>query len=202
MAHIPRPTIAFLSPVELLSVLRVAKDRGARDWVILLVAYLHACRASELCNFTLDDLNMRAGSIQVRRLKGSLDTTQPLYPHRGEPLMDEVRALRMWLKVRPRDGSAFLFPVQLFNSQKGGRLSRSQAFRILQQCAKGAGISDDRSFVHILKHSRASHLVGKMDVALVKQTIGHKALSSTMVYAHVRDEDAAKEARRVTMQIF
>jgi type 1 fimbriae regulatory protein FimB len=197
MARTPRPTIAFLSPVEVLSVLRAAKDRSVRDWAILLVAYLHACRASELCNLTLDDVNLRTGSIFVRRLKGSLETTQPLYPHRGEPLMDEIKALKMWLKVRPDDGSAFLF-----NSQKGGRLSRSQVFRIFQQCAKDAGITPGRTFIHILKHSRASHLVGKMDVALVKQTLGHKALSSTMVYAHVRDEDAAKEARRVTMMIF
>jgi type 1 fimbriae regulatory protein FimB len=197
MARIPRPEIAFLSPAEVLSVLRVARDRAARDWAILLVAYLHACRASELCNLALDDVNLRTGSILIRRLKGSLETTQPLYPHRGEPLMDEVKALKAWLKVRPEDGSAFLF-----NSQKGGRLSRSQVFRIFQQCAKDAGLPDNRRFVHILKHSRASHLIGRMDVALVKQTLGHKALSSTMVYAHVRDEDAAKEARRVTMQIF
>ena len=190
---IPRPKIVFLSPVEVLSVLRVARDRGPRDWALLLVAYLHGCRASELSNLLLDDLNMRTSSIQIHRLKGSLDTTQPVSPHRGEPLMDEVKALKAWLKVRPDDGSAFLF-----NSQKGGRLSRSQVFRIFQACAKDAGLPDDR----ILKHSRASHLVGKMDVALVKQTLGHKALSSTMVYAHVRDEDAAKEARRVTMQIF
>jgi len=90
----------------------------------------------------------------------------------------------------------------LFNSQKGGRLSRSQVFRIFQRYAKDAGLQEDRRFVHILKHTRASHLVGKMDVALVKQALGHKALSSTMIYAHVRDADAAKEARRVTMQIF
>jgi type 1 fimbriae regulatory protein FimB len=197
MTRIPRPKIAFLSPVEVLSVLRVARDRGARNWAMLLVAYLHGCRASELSNLLLDDLNMRTGSIDIHRLKGSLDTTQPVSPHRGEPLMDEVKALKAWLRVRPDDGSAFLF-----NSQKGGRLSRSQVFRIFQKCAKDAGLSDDRRFVHILKHTRASHLVGKMDVVLVKQALGHKALSSTMVYAHVRDEDAAKEARRVTMQIF
>lgn len=193
----PRSRIAFLSPVEVLSVLRTARDRGVRDWAIVLVGYLHGCRASELSNLLLDDLNLRTGSILIRRLKGSLETTQPLYPHRGEPLMDEVKAVKAWLKMRPDDGSAFLF-----NSQKGGRLSRSQVFRIFQQCARDAGLSQDRRFVHILKHSRASHLVGKMDVALVKQTLGHRALSSTMVYAHVRDEDASKEAQRVTMQIF
>jgi integrase len=90
----------------MLAVLRAARDHSARDWAILLVAYLHACRASELCNLTLDDLDLRTGSIFVNRLKGSLETTQPLYPHRGQPLLDEVKALRAWLKVRPDDGSA------------------------------------------------------------------------------------------------
>lgn len=144
-----------------------------------------------------DHLNPRTGSLLVRRLKGSLETAQPLHPHRGEPLLDEVKALKTWLKERPNDGSAFLF-----NSQKGGRLSRYQIFRIFQDCALAAGLPEDRRFVHILKHSRASHLVGKMDVALVRQAMGHKSLASTMVYAHVRDEDAAREARRVTMELF
>ena len=41
-----------------------------------------------------------------------------------------------------------------------------------------------------------------MDVALVKQTLGHKALSSTMVYRARAGRRCAKEARRVTIQIF
>ncbi len=65
-----------------------------------------------------------------------------------------------------------------------------------------AGLPKERRFIQILKHSRASHLVGKMDVALVRNAMGHKSLASTMVYAHVRDEDAAREARRVTMELF
>lgn len=192
-----RAKVASLTPSEVLAVLRVARERRVRDWAILLVAYLHGCRASEISNFVLDDLNPRTGSLLVRRLKGSLETAQPLHPHKGEPLLDEVKALKAWLKERPNDGSAFLF-----NSQKGGRLSRSQVFRIFQDCAAAAGLPEDRRFIHVLKHSRASHLVGKMDVALVRQAMGHKSLSSTMVYAHTRDEDAAREARRVTMQIF
>ncbi len=187
----------FLSPTELLTVLRAAESSSVRDWAILLTGYLHACRASELCNLTLDDVNLQTGSILIRRLKGSLQTTQPIFPHKGEPLLDESRALKLWLKLRPDDGSRFLFV-----SQKGGRLCRSQVFRIFQRCAKAAGLPKDRQFPHSLKHARGSHLVGRMDVALVKQALGHKSISSTMVYAHVRDEDAAREARRVTMQMF
>jgi integrase len=54
-------------------------------------------------------------------MKGSLDTVQPLYPPRGVPLLDELAALRAYLRDREADGSDFLFV-----SQKGGRLHRSQ----------------------------------------------------------------------------
>ena len=46
-------------------------------------------------------MNLKDGAITIQRLKGSLKTTQPLYAHRGQPLLDEVAALRSWLKVRP-----------------------------------------------------------------------------------------------------
>ena len=41
-----------------------------------------------------------------------------------------------------------------------------------------------------------------MDAARSRQAMGHKSLASTMVYAHVRNEDAVREARRVTMEFF
>jgi hypothetical protein len=41
------------------------------------------------------------------------------------PLLDEMAALRAWLKERPDDGSPYVFV-----SQKGGRLDRTQFFRV------------------------------------------------------------------------
>ena len=82
-------------------------------------------RASEVCNLRLDDVDMKNGSIVVERLKGSLRTTQAVTEHRGEPLLNELKALREWLRERRDDGSDFLF-----TSQKGGRLDRSQFFRL------------------------------------------------------------------------
>jgi integrase len=43
---------------------------------MVLVAYKHGLRASEICNLRLDDLDMKNGSIVIHRLKGSLRTTQ------------------------------------------------------------------------------------------------------------------------------
>ena len=79
------------------------------------------------------------GAITIKRLKGSLKTVQPLYAHRGQPLLDEVAALRAWLKVRPADGSDYLFV-----SQKGGRLDRTQFFRIFQAVAEAADLPAEK----------------------------------------------------------
>ena len=109
----------YLEPAELLSVLRAAKARGAREWGMIVLAYKHGLRASEVCNIRLDDVDLKNGSITVERLKGSLRTVQAMTEHRGEPLLNELKALREWLRERPDDGSDFLFV-----SQKGGRLDR------------------------------------------------------------------------------
>ena len=81
-----------LTQSELLAVLKAAKKRSIRDWCMVLMTYKHALRASEAAALTLDDL--RNGCLNVRRKKGSLHTVQPLMPHRGEPLLDEVKAIR------------------------------------------------------------------------------------------------------------
>lgn len=50
---------------------------------MILLAYRHGLRASEVCGLRLADVNMKDGAISIRRLKGSLRTGQPLYSHRG-----------------------------------------------------------------------------------------------------------------------
>jgi type 1 fimbriae regulatory protein FimB len=63
-----------LEPAEVLSVLRVAKSTGAREWAMIVIAYKHGMRASEVCNLRLNDIDMKNGCIVVQRLKGSLRT--------------------------------------------------------------------------------------------------------------------------------
>ncbi len=69
--RIRRQTMIHLEPAEVLSVLRAAKANGAREWAMILLAYKHAMRASEVCNLRLDDIDLKNGSIVVDRLKGS-----------------------------------------------------------------------------------------------------------------------------------
>jgi len=72
-----------LEPAEVLAVLRTARAKGSREWAMILVAYKHGMRVSEVCNLRLGDIDLKNGSIVVERLKGSLRTTQAVTEHRG-----------------------------------------------------------------------------------------------------------------------
>lgn len=64
---------------------------------MILLAYRHALRASEVCNLKLSDVNLKTGTIHVDRLKGSLESVQPLEKLKGQPLLDERKAVTLWL---------------------------------------------------------------------------------------------------------
>src|ERR1019366_2321900 len=152
--RIKRGRMVILTPQETLALLKAARKRSTRDWAMILLAYRHGLRASEVCGLKLTDIDLKASSISIRRLKGSMQTVQPLYAHRGQPLLDELNALRSWLRERRSDGSDYLF-----TSQKGGKLDRTQFFRVFQAVAETAALPFEKRHPHVLKHSLASHLV-------------------------------------------
>src|ERR1700690_2419028 len=104
-----------LTPEEILKVLKAASD-SKRNLAMILLAYRHGMRASEVCGLKLSDIDLKNGEITIRRLKGSLKTVQPLSDLAGQPLLSEKRVLKAWLAQR-RDASEYVFA-----SQKGGRL--------------------------------------------------------------------------------
>ena len=191
-------TMIPLEPAEVLAVLRCARKKGAREFAMILLAYRHGMRASEVCNLRLADIDLKNGSVIVDRLKGSLRTTQAVTGHRGEPLLDETKAIRDWLRQRSNDGSDFVF-----NSQKGGRLDRSQFFRLFRSIAEKAGLPTEKRHPHVLKHSIASHLISaNVNLALVKQALGHKSINSTMRYIATTDKAASQATVTALMSIY
>jgi site-specific recombinase XerD len=191
-------SMIYLQPAEVISVLRAARNKGAREWAMTVLAYKHGMRASEVCNLRLADIDLRNENVVVARLKGSLRTTQTLTEHRGEPLLNELKAVREWLRLRPSDGSDYLF-----TSQKGGRLHRSQFFRLFRAIARDAGLTFEKQHPHVLKHSLASHLVqANVNLALVKQQLGHKSIGSTMRYISMTDQQASNATSIALMSIY
>src|SRR6516162_10386464 len=67
-----------LTPEEILTVLNVASE-SKRNLAMILLAYRHGMRASEVCELRLSDLDLKNGQVTIRRLKGSLTTTQPVW---------------------------------------------------------------------------------------------------------------------------
>ena len=60
---------------------------GQRDATIILIAFRHGLRASELCSLQWSDVEFESATLHLRRAKGGMTSTHPL-------LGDELRALR------------------------------------------------------------------------------------------------------------
>src|SRR5579862_361567 len=196
VSQLSRRARVSLTPEELLAVLTVARKRRTRDWCMILMAYRHGLRSKEVCQLRLDEVT--SGSVSVQRLQGSLKTTQPLQRHFGVPLLDEVKALREWLRVRRPDASGFLF-----TSQKGGALHPTQFFRIFQTTAAAAGLAPNKRHPRVLRHSLAFHLLaGRVDITLVSQALGHRSINSTFKYVRPSDRQAAMAAQGALLRLF
>jgi site-specific recombinase XerD len=186
----------YLETAEILRVLTEAKKRGLREHCMFLLAYRHGLRASEIARLLVTDV--RCGQIDVRRLKGSLHTIQPLYEH-DNPLLDEKLVLAAWLRER---GDADQSKM-LFISRQGSGLCRRQIYNLFEDVAFKAGIEPGRRNPHILKHSLASHLIRNgAEVAFVQQAMGHRDAKSTLSYTHITSKEAAVVVNRVMGSIF
>ena len=182
---------------ELLKVLRLA-EKNPRDHAIVLLAFRHGMRASEISNLELKDVDQKNWQITIRRLKGSLTTTQPLADVTGSTLLSERRVLRSWLKKRGEHPSKHVFV-----SQKSGRISRSQLHRMFSDLAEQAGLPAGRRHFHMLKHTLGVTLVGaNVNLANIKQALGHRSIASTAVYTQPSDEAAGRAVVSALASIF
>jgi len=136
---------SYLSPSDVLSILKAARESSTRDWCMFLLTFRHALRSQEARQLKISDVDLDGMSITVARVKGSRSGVQSLDRHRGEPALDEVAALRAWLRMRVEDGSRILFP-----SQKGGMLTRMQFLRLFRKYAQLAGVAHGLAHPHAL----------------------------------------------------
>ena len=66
---------------------------GARDYCLILLAYRHGMRISELLDLHYQDLDLNEGRINIRRLKNGFSTVHPLR-------FDEREAVERWTQER------------------------------------------------------------------------------------------------------
>jgi integrase len=164
-----------LSKTELLAVLAAARASIERDFLMILVAYCHGLRASEVIAITRD--NIVDGCLEVQRLKGSRRTSQPLIEHEN-PLLNERQAM-------------FEYLLNSYPNQRLFPVCRRTFYRIVNTHAAAAGLPKHKRHPHMLKHTIGTEIYQKTkDLALLQTHLGHMESSSSLIYAK-RDADAA-----------
>ena len=171
-----------LTREELLRLLGAAKEDSNRNWLMILVAFWHGLRASEVVGPKgIAGNQIQGGYITVQRLKGSMETTQKLIVH-AEPLLSEREPLEALAASLGKDK---LFPIQ-----------RQHFWTLVKRYGAAAGIvnygSKNRSHPHILKHSIAMQTIKSAGIENVRQYLGHVSMSSTGAYLKVSDDEASE----------
>lgn len=184
-----RKPVRRLTENEVETLVKLAMKGSLRDAVMIAMQFFHGMRSSEICDLRVADINLETSSVVVRRLKGSLTTTQALHVHKGKPHLDEVKLLRRWLAEKP-DGE-YLFPTQ-----KAPKMNPRSWWRLFNAYAEAAGIDSALAKPHSLKHASGTYLLRQgADLATVRQHLGHKSYQSTFRYLGVDDEQASLTAQ-------
>lgn len=166
-----RPERDFLSPGEMELLLKAARRGryGVRDHAMLLLAYRHGLRATELVRMKRRDVSVTEGRIWVSRSKNGLSTSQPLGG-------DELRALKTCLAKR-EDGLPWLFL-----SSQGGQMTRQNFYYLVKESGLRAGLGPVHP--HMLRHSCGFALAEKgTDTRLMQDWLGHRDIRHTTRYS-------------------
>jgi len=166
-------TREHLTETEVEKLIEAAKDNryGHRDVTMILVAYRHGLRASEVCDLRWEQIDFNSATLHVRRAKNGKPSTHPI---RG----DELRALRKLQREAPK--SPFMFV-----SERGGPFTTDSFNWIV----KRAGQRADFPFqvhAHMLRHAAGYKLAGDgHDTRSIQDYLGHKNIQHTVRYTEL-----------------
>jgi integrase len=136
-------TREYLTEAEVERLMDAARGNryGHRDATMILVAYRHGLRVSELVDLRGDQVDFRTATLHVRRVKQGTPSTHPI-------VGDEMRALRR-LQREQVPKSPFVF-----TSERGTPFSSAGFGRMIER----AGIEAKFGFKphpHMLRHACA-----------------------------------------------
>ncbi len=179
----PRRLPRVLSQAEVARLLdqeAVEDAAGLRDRAMLETLYAAGVRISELTSLDLEDLDLEGGELRVTG-KGGKERVVPLGSQAEERLAKYLSFGRPRL-LQGRSSRA------VFLNQRGGRLGRNGAWRIIKEYAERAGMGG-RVTPHTLRHSFATHLLENgADLRYIQELLGHASISTTQVYTHLSKE--------------
>jgi type 1 fimbriae regulatory protein FimB/type 1 fimbriae regulatory protein FimE len=153
-------------------ILRKASRYPDRDECMVLLAFHHGLRVSELTNLRWQHIDLKTNQIAIKRAKNGIDTTHPISHKR------EIQLLRRLHKAQglPRTGFVFLTERQTPVSVSGFQKLFSAA------SVKALGVKWN---AHALRHACGTTLVDKgHDLRTIQVYMGHRNIQNTTQYLH------------------
>jgi integrase len=167
-------TREHLTSAEVEKLIKAAgKNRwGDRDATMILVAYRHGLRVSELTDLRWDQVDFDHARLHVRRVKHGTPATHPI-------LGDEMRALRR-LQREQEPRSPFIF-----TSERGAPFSTSGFAKLIERAGGAAGFGFP-AHPHMLRHACGFALANKgHDTRSLQAYLGHKNIQHTVRYTEL-----------------
>jgi integrase len=162
-----------LAEAEIEKLIEAAKGNrhGHRDATMILVAYRHGLRASELCDLEWSQVDFASATLHVRRAKNGKPATHPI---RG----DELRALRKLQRETPK--SSFVFV-----SERSGPFTTDSFNWLVKRAGQKAGLPF-QAHAHMLRHACGYALANAgHDTRALQDYLGHKNIQHTVRYTEL-----------------
>jgi len=180
---------AHLTRENLWSLLEASLENPLHH-TILLTFYELGLRLFELITLQIDDVDSSSMRIRVMG-KGRKARTIPFSPELLMKLREVLKAPGGYRSRGP-----------LFVQESGEPLTPSYLQHMVKFYAEKAGIAT-RTSPRTLRHTHATHsLEAGVDLFSLKKTLGHRSLSSTLIYAHVAPDSSHRAHHRLLAYAF
>lgn len=174
----------FVQPIRDRKILEKVKKslmaKSRRDYCLFVLGINSGLRISNLLPLKVEDI-MEAGKIKDRLQLREQKTNKS----KDFPLSKSVqKALKDYLAQSNLSGT-------LFPSRKGDNkpLTRQQAYRIINDAARAAGITD-KIGTHTIRKTFAYHAIkGGNSIITVQKLLNHSSPGITLAYAGLTQDD-------------
>lgn len=163
-----------LTPAEIDRLIAAARGlgrHGERDAAMILLAYRHGLRVSELTGLRREQVDLRQGLLHVHRRKNGLPSTHPL---RGP----ELRALRKVFRDYPETAYVFV-------SERRAPMTAATFRKLIARAGDTAGLGMP-IHPHMLRHSTGFKLANDgQDTRAIQHYLGHRNIQYTTIYTQL-----------------
>src|SRR5215813_9838338 len=163
----------YLTEAEIEKLLAAAGDsrNPVRDRLLILMAFRHALRVSELVTLRWQQIHLDTATVDIRRAKNG---TPGIHGLQG----DELRLLRALRRE-------YLHADFVFLSERKAPLSVDGAQKLIERLGVAAKLPFP-IHTHMLRHAAGYALAGRgVDTRTIQALMGHKSINNTVIHTAV-----------------